>query len=554
MPQKRQIMAYYARESDETLAGSVTIDSQIKACVEYGKRQGYILEPENQFVEAISAYEVSYMERKQLLRMLDAAKRKQFDVLVVSEIRALARRQVEVLVIYDILQKYGVKLETINEKFGEDAMSKAVLSLRAMWVEVEREQSYLRMQRGKVDRVLIGQAPNGAIPLYTHIRVDTQREVNGRYALNESVAYTDESGREWTRVDVAKFICNLLLHGGSLNKTAQTLNDMGIPASKGGHWTPETVRRLVGNPIIYGEVYANRYKQVEKRRSRNDKKVKVDMLRPREEWVRLPDAPAIITKEEYDSIQQQISNNKAVSLRNNQQEHPSFVRCHVFCGICGTAMHIRDKASSQQSHIQVLFCRKKAGGDLGLRLNHRTQISVRRVEEGVKEKLVETLLHPETVRQSIEALRNELKPVFDTSDIEATIAQLNMSIRNLYKLAEQATSDDTIADIAMRMNNYEKQKWAAERIIADVADDQEERLEIEAAIAKFEAWVEEVRPSLTNPAYLDKASYTELSMALQVLGIRVTVFPTQGDFVDRFLVDVAVPEIRKKVLSFSSHS
>src|SRR5215470_18022421 len=142
---RRERMAYYVRESDESLANSVTIASQARACVEYGEKQNYILEPAHRYEEAISAYDVPYTQRKRLLAMLDAARRGEFDVLVVSEIRALARRQVEVLVIYDMLQRYGVRLETISEAFGEDAMSKATLSQRAKFVEAEREQISLRI-------------------------------------------------------------------------------------------------------------------------------------------------------------------------------------------------------------------------------------------------------------------------------------------------------------------------------------------------------------------------------------------------------------------------
>src|SRR5438067_106972 len=69
--------------------------------------------------------------------LLDAARRKAFDVLVVSEIRSISRQQVEVLVIYQELLKYGIRLETVTEKFGTDAMSKAILGLRAMFTEIE---------------------------------------------------------------------------------------------------------------------------------------------------------------------------------------------------------------------------------------------------------------------------------------------------------------------------------------------------------------------------------------------------------------------------------
>src|SRR5437764_9304132 len=158
MPKRKERMAGYIRESDPSLADSTTIESQAKLVRLYGENEGYIYEPQHEFKEAISAYMIPYMQRPKLLAMLRAAERHEFDVLVVSEVRAISRRQVEVLIIYDMLQKWGIRLETVKEKFADDAMGKAVLGLRAMFVEIEREQSFLRMQRGKADRIEIGKA------------------------------------------------------------------------------------------------------------------------------------------------------------------------------------------------------------------------------------------------------------------------------------------------------------------------------------------------------------------------------------------------------------
>jgi DNA invertase Pin-like site-specific DNA recombinase len=258
MPKRPERMALYIRESDPRLANSVTIESQAKLAREYGENEGYIYNSDLEFREAISAYDVPYTERVELLKMLDAARKKLFDVLVVAEVRAIGRRQVEILVIYDMLLKYGVRLETVKEKFGEDAMSKEILASRSLFAEIEVEQSKMRMMRGRTDRVAIGQAPNGGTCVYTHRLVDTETEISGRYELNDEVVYTDAGGKQWTRVDVALFFCSLLVQGGSLAKAAQTLNSMGVPSAKGKHWTPETIRRIVSNPILYGQPYANR--------------------------------------------------------------------------------------------------------------------------------------------------------------------------------------------------------------------------------------------------------------------------------------------------------
>src|SRR5947209_18068106 len=87
MPKRKERMAGYIRESDPTLAISTTIESAAKAIADYSKQSGCIYEREQyEYREAISAYEVPWQQRKKLLAVLDAARRKEFDVLVVTEI------------------------------------------------------------------------------------------------------------------------------------------------------------------------------------------------------------------------------------------------------------------------------------------------------------------------------------------------------------------------------------------------------------------------------------------------------------------------------------
>src|SRR5229473_1996833 len=91
MPKRKERMAGYIRESDPTLADSTTIDSQAKAIRLYGEKEGYSYDiAVHEFREAISAYSVPYFERPRLMEMLKAAQRHEFDVLVITEVRALS--------------------------------------------------------------------------------------------------------------------------------------------------------------------------------------------------------------------------------------------------------------------------------------------------------------------------------------------------------------------------------------------------------------------------------------------------------------------------------
>jgi site-specific DNA recombinase len=210
---------------------------------------------------------------------------------------------------------------------------------------------------------------------------------------------------------------------------------MGIPSAKGKHWLPETLKRIVSNPILYGEVYANRYKQVARRKSKNGKQVSVEVMRPCEEWVRLPDAPAVISKETFDRIQSQIKSNKAESIRNNKQENVGLLRAgYIFCGVCGNAMHVAPPSKAERGFIHRYCCRRDAGGNLGIEYNHRTQISIKLIETEAKAKIVEMLLRPELVGAKVEEIRDELKPTFDTTDLEETIVNVVSAVS---RFAEQ---------------------------------------------------------------------------------------------------------------------
>ena len=133
--------------------------------------------------------------------------------LAVNEVRAISRRQVEVFIIYDMLQRYGVRLETVKEKFEDDAMGRLILGLRAAYAEIEREQSYVRLQRGKKDRIEIGKAPPNGHRCYGYILVDTEREVKGRYEFNHEIIYIDKEGTAWSEYKVRVYVLDQLKRG-----------------------------------------------------------------------------------------------------------------------------------------------------------------------------------------------------------------------------------------------------------------------------------------------------------------------------------------------------
>jgi len=549
MPQRRQRAAIYVRESDVTLAmDSTTIESAIKALLDHCKKKNYEVDPSHIFKEAISGYAVYYFDRPELMKMLKASERKEFDVLVVTEIRALSRRGAgEVLVIYNSLQKANVRLETLNEVITDDPMGEVLLSFRASWARIEREQSFLRMQRGKKDRIEIGKAPPNGHRCYGYVLVDTEKETKGRYEFNHAVIYTDANGNKWSEIKVRKYILDQLMCGTTLHGIAIALNELRVPTpckpKKGiSCWDATTVRRIAENPINIGEVWVNRYTRVGKTMKE----------RPKEEWILLPPgtAPALIDRETYESIMQQIAYNKQEALRNNQHKDDlGLLRAgYIFCGVCNRRLTVKyaSKVDEKDGSKPLYRCYRKEGEAMHLSRNHRTAIRVYGMDEVVKEKIREALLKPEEVRAKVAEIRRKNKPVVNATEIEETIAGIQQKMKNLYTLAENAPDDEELAHLAERLQELGKQKREAEAMLYVLEDDEEERAEIEKELQRFEKWVAKVQPSLTDPTYIKKAPYSELRMAVRILGMRAIVYPTIGDYLYRVQIDVTVPEILAK--------
>src|SRR5258708_22698554 len=101
--------------------------------------------------------------------------------------------------------------------------------------------------------------------------------------------------------------------------------------------------------------------------------------------------------------------------------------------------------------------------------------------------------------------------IITREDIEATIEKIRLALKRLYRLAEHATDDETIDELAAQMNGLEKQKRDAEMLLFHFEETNEQEEELEKEILRFEQWTESVRPQLTNPD--DEPSYQDLRLA-----------------------------------------
>src|SRR5260221_3288200 len=234
MPEKKKRAIGYIRESKLMALDTPTMESKAKYVREHCQRMGYDYDPEtDEYRESQSAYEGPYFERPVLMSALHASQH--YDVFVCSEVRALSRRGPgEVMYLYDLLERNGCAFETVLERFEKSAIGKIVLSIHAGYAETEREQTYLRMERGKKFRRDTGNVNGHPKPAYGLLFVDTEWETNAHYAENQKVVKVTEDGTEWTEPKVVAWMFFRYLEMWSLNRIAFTLTRMGIPIPRHG--------------------------------------------------------------------------------------------------------------------------------------------------------------------------------------------------------------------------------------------------------------------------------------------------------------------------------
>ncbi len=550
---KHDRMGIYARESDVMLADSETIDSAINACRAYGAKKGYTLHPDHIWKEARSGYQGAYIDQEALLDVLEVAKRGEIDVLVITEVRAISRRGAgEVFVIYDILQKANCRLETITETFENSAIGRYILSTRAFIAEVERENTYMRTRRGRLDRIKNGNLPGGGKPGYGLRWVDSEREPKAKKALDYTVVYTDPETEEvWTKVDVMRYFFHGVYSGISMHRLCQELTEKGIPSpGDGKYWRAQSLRRYLRNPEYMQVAIAHRKQVITTKavRGKNQGKTISRLVdRQVEEQILLPEdtiEEAVVTKEVWHAVQEQLNINKEESLRNNTAEGKDLgiVRCgYAHCGICGHTMTVH---RDDKRHKPKYYCHNKSGGE-GLLHRHTTLINVAILDAQAWKKAVEVLLNPTLVRQKIAKEREKNKERYSREDIEATVAEIEQEIQNLFNLARGAKNNSTIDSLTGVLNELERKKQQAESMLYDADREAEERAELEAEILKFETWAEEVRPVLIDPTYTP--TYEEMRLAVRIIGIHAIVFPEKGDFPCRVDIQATPPKIVEKL-------
>ncbi len=325
-------------------------------------------------------YSGASLDRPGFQEMMEWARGKRFDVLVVWKLDRLFRDTKLTLQTVDELASLGIEFRSVQESFTHDSNGRFLLTIFAAGAEKERKDISLRMSAGRIASAKKGTWIAGGIVPYGY-RYD---ELTKRLQID----------RDEARI-VKKLFAWLVEEKQSLYKIQSRLNELNVPTKfdrvgkkkpTGSRcwWAKRTIGRILTNEIYTGTFTFRKYRRADRVHSESN-------LRPQEDWIVIG-TPAIISEKVFRKAQEQLKENTVRSPRRTKELY--LLRSILVCGYDGRRMQAARRFSDQHRECKYYFCSGTRKGFAAV-LCPSHSISESRLAPAVWEKLKELLLDPE---------------------------------------------------------------------------------------------------------------------------------------------------------------
>jgi len=412
-----------------------SMDVQTEEGRRYIAKHGGTLAPEHVFLDdAISRAE--FKKRPGLIALLNAAKAKQFDAVIVRDESRLGGDTFRSgLVIQDLLES-GIRLFYYFSKEEvrlDGAVDKFMIAARSFAAELEREKTSQRTHEHLMTKARRGLVVGGRVYGYDHFEVkEGDRRIRVEYRINE------------TQAAIVREIFIRYADGEGLRTLVKDLNARKIPAPRAGRrgtgsWSTSSIHEMVRRERYRGILVWGKKEKT----YRGGTKVRIS--RAEDEWIRA-EAPElrIIDDELWDAVQARRDERKRMTGSTAYGPKPKYLLSGLGrCGECGGPMR-SDSGKIGRQTIRVYNCawHRDRGASVcrnGLRR------PVKAVDAAVVEWIRVNLLDEDMISNVVQELRermgNRAKPETPKApEIEAEVSQVRTEMERLSQ-AIVSTSD-----------------------------------------------------------------------------------------------------------------
>ena len=228
-------IAAYCRVSTEKEAQIDSLEKQIEFFNDFTKKNGYELY-KLYADEGISGKQIKH--RKQFQQMMEDAKHKKFDKVVVKDVSRFARNTVDLLQSVRELKSYNVQVDFLNNGEVMEGGSEFILTILGAMAQQESANMSKRVKFGKDITAQKGRVPN---LVFGYDKIPNER-------------YTLKINEEEAKI-VKEIFERYVYKGIGTTKIAWDLNDRGIRTKKTkSKWVQTSIVRMLKNPIYTGRV------------------------------------------------------------------------------------------------------------------------------------------------------------------------------------------------------------------------------------------------------------------------------------------------------------
>ncbi|OJG78156.1 hypothetical protein RV10_GL001644 [Enterococcus pallens] len=344
----------------------------------------------------------SNIERPALLNMIDDAKQRKFDTVIVYRLDRLSRSQKDTLyLIEDVFSKYGVTFVSLSENFDTNtAFGKAIVGILAVFAQLEREQIRERLMMGKV-----GRAKSGKAMAWSNFPYGYTLPKGGKREKYEIVEI---------QAEIVRRIYRDYLNGKGITQIKDELNAEGH-IGKEKPWTIHVVRRILDYPVYAGY---NRYRG--------------EVYEGQHE--------AIISKDIFERTQKEMEKRqkKAYSLFNNPRPFQAkyLLSGLLKCGICGMRFElIQYKPRPDGSRIRYYKCYSQSSSKHCTTMKKNPdgctapKYYLPEIEEYILNEVEKLRLNPDIATSFVDDSSD-----IDVSSLENRINELNSQLKKLVSL------------------------------------------------------------------------------------------------------------------------
>ena len=304
-------IAAYCRVSTEKEAQIDSLEKQIEFFNEFIKKNNYELY-KLYADEGISGKQIKH--RKQFQAMMQDAKTKKFDKVVVKDVSRFARNTVDLLQSIRELKSYGIQVDFLNNGEVMEGGSEFILTILGAMAQQESANMSKRVKFGKDITAKKGRVPN---LVFGYDKIPGEK-------------YTLKINEEEAKI-VKEIFESYVYKGMGTTKIAWELNDRGIRTKKTkSKWVQTSIVRMLKNPIYTGRV-TNKKSEITDFITGSRKDL------PEEDWI-VADKPEmrIISDELFNRAQDILAQRSNEFKLNSKREKTEYVfSTLIYCKHCG---------------------------------------------------------------------------------------------------------------------------------------------------------------------------------------------------------------------------